>query len=101
MPETSNSEELVLAFLAEAGDDVVSGEAISDKLGLTRAAVWKHVNALRAQGYRIDALPARGYRLAEVPDRLTPLELRPLLNTHDIGRTLVAHEELASTNDRA
>ena len=101
MPPEADSEELVLAFLAEAGDEFVSGEAISDKLGLTRAAVWKHVNALRSQGYRIDAVPARGYRLAEVPDRLTALELRPLLNTHDIGRTLVAHEELASTSDLA
>ena len=39
-PESNSSEELVLSFLAEAADDYVSGEAISDKLGLTRAAVW-------------------------------------------------------------
>lgn len=95
------SEELVLAFLAEAADEFVSGEAISDKLGLTRAAVWKHVEALRSQGYRIDAVPARGYRLAGIPDRLTPLELRPLLNTHDVGRVVHWSEELGSTNDRA
>jgi BirA family biotin operon repressor/biotin-[acetyl-CoA-carboxylase] ligase len=101
MAERSDSEELVLSFLAEAVDEFVSGEAISSKLGLTRAAVWKHVEALRAQGYRIDAIPARGYRLAGVPDRLTPLEIRPLLNTHDLGRTVHWYEELGSTNDRA
>jgi BirA family biotin operon repressor/biotin-[acetyl-CoA-carboxylase] ligase len=101
MAERSDSEELVLSFLAEAVDEFVSGEAISDKLGLTRAAVWKHVAALRAQGYRIDAVPARGYRLAGVPDRLTPLEIRPLLNTHDVGRVVHWYEELESTNDRA
>jgi len=95
------SEEAVLSFLAEAGDEFVSGEAISDKLGLSRAAVWKHVNALRAQGYRIDAVPARGYRLVEIPDRLGPLELRPLLSTSDLGQTVHAFEELPSTNDRA
>lgn len=100
-PDAANSEELVLGFLAEAGDEFVSGEAISDKLGLTRAAVWKHVEALRAHGYRIDAVPARGYRLAGIPDRLTPLELRPLLNTHDLGHALHHHEVIASTNDRA
>ena len=99
--EPQNSEELVLAFLAEAGDELVSGEAISDKLGLTRTAVWKHVEALRSHGYRIDAVPARGYRLVGVPDRLTPLELRPLLNTHDLGQTLHWYEELGSTSDRA
>jgi BirA family transcriptional regulator, biotin operon repressor / biotin---[acetyl-CoA-carboxylase] ligase len=100
-PEPPNSEELVLSFLAEAGDAFISGETISDKLGLTRAAVWKHVEALRAHGYRIDAVPARGYRLAAIPDRLTALELRPLLDTHDLGRVLHTYEELGSTNDRA
>ncbi len=100
-PTVAGSEELVLSFLAEAGDEYVSGEAISDKLGLSRAAVWKHVEALRAHGYRIDALPARGYRLVEIPDRLTALELRPLLNTHDVGQVIHAYEELGSTNDRA
>jgi BirA family biotin operon repressor/biotin-[acetyl-CoA-carboxylase] ligase len=99
--EPVSSEEMVLAFLADAADDFVSGEAISDKLGLTRAAVWKHVESLRAHGYRIDAVPARGYRLAEVPDRLTPLELRPLLGTHDLGQVLHWYEEIGSTNDRA
>jgi BirA family biotin operon repressor/biotin-[acetyl-CoA-carboxylase] ligase len=97
----SGSEELVLAFLAEAGDDFVSGEAMSGKLGLSRAAVWKHVNALRGQGYRIEAVPARGYRLTAIPDRLGALEIGPLLNTQDLGQTLHFSEELPSTNDRA
>jgi BirA family biotin operon repressor/biotin-[acetyl-CoA-carboxylase] ligase len=100
-PFPSASEALVLSFLAEAGDDVVSGEAISDKLGLSRAAVWKHVEGLRRQGYRIDAVASRGYRLVEVPDRLRELELRPLLNTHDVGQVLHCHEEVGSTNDLA
>jgi BirA family biotin operon repressor/biotin-[acetyl-CoA-carboxylase] ligase len=95
------SEELVLAFLAEAADDFVSGEAISGKLGLSRAAVWKHVNALRGQGYRIEAAPSRGYRLVAIPDRLGALEIGPLLNTHDLGQALHCREELPSTNDRA
>jgi BirA family biotin operon repressor/biotin-[acetyl-CoA-carboxylase] ligase len=100
-PGRPGSEEMVLAFLAEAGDEFVSGEAISDKLGLSRAAVWKHVESLRAQGYRIDAVSARGYRLAGVPDRLGALELRPLLATHDVGQVLHWFEEVASTNDVA
>lgn len=97
----TGNEELVLAFLAEAADDFVSGEAISGKLGLSRAAVWKHVNALRGQGYRIEAAPARGYRLVAIPDRLGALEIGPLLNTHDLGQTLHCSPELPSTNDRA
>ena len=57
------NEELILSFLTEGGDEFISGAALSDKLGLSRTAVWKHVESLRKLGYRIDAAPARGYRL--------------------------------------
>src|SRR6266702_4647500 len=97
----AGSEELVLSFLAEAGDSFVSGETMSEKLGLSRTAVWKHVENLRGQGYRIDAVVARGYRLVSIPDRLSPLELGPLLTTHDLGQTLHYFEEVGSTSDLA
>jgi BirA family biotin operon repressor/biotin-[acetyl-CoA-carboxylase] ligase len=101
--ETSEQtqEELILGFLADGGEDFTSGEALSSKLGLSRTAVWKHVEALRGKGYRIEAVPARGYRLVEVPDRLTQLELSPLLSTHDLGRAVHFHETVGSTNELA
>ncbi|MBM7117281.1 biotin--[acetyl-CoA-carboxylase] ligase [Archangium primigenium] len=94
-------EELILGFLVEGRDDFLSGEALSDKLGLSRTAVWKHVESLRGKGYRIDAVPARGYRLMDVPDKLSPLELTPLLSTHHLGQGLHFHESLPSTNETA
>ncbi len=101
--ETSEQtqDELILGFLAEGGEDFTSGEALSSKLGLSRTAVWKRVEALRGQGYRIEAVSARGYRLVEVPDRLTALELGPLLSTHELGRAIHYHEVLPSTNELA
>lgn len=98
--ELSN-EEMILSFLAEGGADYISGATLSDKLGLSRTAVWKHVETLRRLGYGIEAQPARGYRLMKVPDRLTPLEVAPLLSTRDLGRTLHHFESLASTNVQA
>jgi BirA family biotin operon repressor/biotin-[acetyl-CoA-carboxylase] ligase len=95
------TEELVLGFLAEAGDDFTSGEMLSGKLGLSRTAVWKCVESLREKGYRIDAVPTRGYRLVEIPDRLTALEIAPLLNTRDIGRVIHYRDALPSTNELA
>ncbi|HEY1086189.1 MAG TPA: HTH domain-containing protein, partial [Archangium sp.] len=92
---------MILAFLAEGGDDYISGAALSDKLGLSRTAVWKHVESLRKMGYRIDAQSAKGYRLLEVPDRLTALEVSPLLSTRELGRTLHHYDELPSTNAKA
>ncbi|WP_163992633.1 biotin--[acetyl-CoA-carboxylase] ligase [Pyxidicoccus caerfyrddinensis] len=104
MPADSNEqtqEELILGFLSESGSDFTSGEALSGKLGLSRTAVWKRVEALRTKGYRIEAISARGYRLLEVPDRLTSLELAPLLTTHDLGRTVHHHDSVGSTNEVA
>ncbi|MBX7115272.1 MAG: biotin--[acetyl-CoA-carboxylase] ligase [Myxococcaceae bacterium] len=92
---------MILAFLADGGDEFTSGAALSDKLGLSRTAVWKHVEALRKMGYGIEAVPSRGYRLVEVPDRLTALELTPLLATHDVGRVIHFAESMASTNATA
>src|SRR5271163_3518526 len=97
LQETTH-EELILGLLVDGGTEFVSGEALSGKLGLSRTAVWKVVNALRRQGYRIEAVPTRGYRLLEAPDRLTALQLLPLLETHDLGRTVHAFETVDSTN---
>ncbi len=98
-PQTS--EELILSFLADGGEDFTSGEILSGKLGLSRTAVWKHVEALRHKGYRIDALPARGYRLVLIPDRLSGLEVGPMLATHDLARTIHYEQQLESTNATA
>lgn len=104
MPEAldaSTSEELILSFLADGEGEFTSGEILSGKLGLSRTAVWKHVEALRTKGYRIDAVPARGYRLVQVPDRLSGLELGPLLGSRELGRTVHYFETLESTNATA
>lgn len=93
--------QLVLEMLLESGPDFASGEALSGKLGLSRTAVWKVVNALRDRGYAIEAVPSRGYRLVRVPDRLTALEIVPLLETHDLGRTVHAFDSLPSTSELA
>lgn len=44
--------ETVLALLLREKGHFVSGEAVSAELGITRAAIWKSISALRAQGTR-------------------------------------------------
>ena len=41
----------------------LSGQALAEMFGVTRAAVWKAVFALRKEGYRIEGAPKAGYRL--------------------------------------
>ena len=40
-----------------------SGEALGQVLGVSRMAVWKHINALRMTGIDLQTLHGRGYRL--------------------------------------
>ena len=43
----------ILAILS--GGDYVSGEKISQELGISRAAVWKRIAQLREEGWQIEA----------------------------------------------
>jgi len=50
--------------------EVVSGEYLARRLGISRIAVWKQIRRLKAQGCRIAAMPNKGYMLEELPDGL-------------------------------
>lgn len=77
---------------------VISGEELGAALKVSRTAVWKHVNKLRADGYRIESVPSRGYRLLGSPDVLTGTELAAGLQTLRIGRRIVSVPVTESTN---
>jgi BirA family biotin operon repressor/biotin-[acetyl-CoA-carboxylase] ligase len=49
---------------ALSAQHAVSGSTLARRLGVTRAAVWKQIEALRALGAPIQALSGRGYLLA-------------------------------------
>lgn len=86
----------ILSLLA-SGEEV-SGEAISQQLGISRAAVWKRIEQLRAEGWTIDSAPHRGYRLRAF-DRIEPVLWTQSLTTQTLGRgeSHFAHT-LTSTN---
>lgn len=48
---------------ALAPGDLISGAGLAAQTGITRAAIWKQVEALRARGVPIEAKGAAGYRL--------------------------------------
>ena len=51
-------------------DGYVSGSEISEQLGVSRQAVWKAINNLKEEGYKIDSVTNRGYRLVAYPPHL-------------------------------
>ena len=68
------SRERVYEALAERPGEFLSGQELSRSLGISRAAVWKAVEALRRDGCQIEARTGCGYRLA-AGDRLDRREV--------------------------
>ncbi len=91
----------VLSLLKESGDRFCSGAKMSQDLGLSRAAIWKAVEALRQEGYNISSVPNRGYRLEFSPDRLSVGELSGSLADLTLGQNIIWLDSIDSTNNYA
>jgi len=85
-------------------DGYLSGETLSQRLGVSRVSVWKHIRSLKKDGYVIEASP-RGYRLMSSPDLLLPYEFPDLEQRihhfREIGSTMDVARELARKGARA
>ena len=88
----------LLTLLQSRKGEFASGEEIAEALTLSRTAVWKAANALRASGYRIEAVRNRGYRLAAGADILCKSDMEALLGTDGEGLTLEVLSCVDSTN---
>jgi BirA family biotin operon repressor/biotin-[acetyl-CoA-carboxylase] ligase len=84
------------ALLSALEDGPVDGPTLAERLGVSRAAVWKQVDALREEGFGIEA-GDDGYRVLEVPE-YGGSALRFGL---DAPYEIEYHDRIASTNDRA
>ena len=78
----------ILALLRENMPEPVSGEEISLKLGVSRTAVWKHIQSLKNAGYDIESVPKKGYILHKAPDLLRPEEIVAHLRTKWLGHNI-------------
>jgi BirA family biotin operon repressor/biotin-[acetyl-CoA-carboxylase] ligase len=76
----------------------ISGETISNELGVTRSAVWKQINELRLMGYDIQSSQKEGYKLVHSSSKLLPYEIHKKLKTQVIGTKMRYFEHTPSTN---
>lgn len=86
----------VLAMLKET-DGFLSGEAVGEALGISRAAVGNAVKSLREDGYEIESVTNRGYRLLQAPDNLNDSELFVYLGESRMER-VTCLDSVDSTN---
>lgn len=77
----------VLKALEENKGAAISGEELANRLSISRAAIWKAIQELRREGYRIDAITNKGYCLATDSDVLSAEGILPYLNVDSISVT--------------
>lgn len=87
----------VLRLLKEK-NGYLSGQEISQRLSVSRTAVWKVIKQLREEGYEIESASNRGYRLIQAPDQMTAAELGSRLSGCPLGQNILYKEEIDSTN---
>jgi len=85
---------------ALAGGDAVSGATLAKAAGVTRAAVWKQIEALRLKGVPVDAKVGGGYRLPWRTELLDGPRIRAALAPETSARVgmLEVHWDIDSTS---
>lgn len=83
------------AILAAIATGPVPGPELADRLDISRAAVWKHIEALREEGFEIES--DDGYTLTSVPEFGGAAVAFDLDAPYDIEY----HDSIPSTNARA
>lgn len=77
----------------------ISGQQISQELGVSRQAVNKAVKNLRDKGFEIESITNKGYKLTKMPATLCEEAICCYLNTKLIGKKIKVLDTVGSTND--
>lgn len=76
----------------------VSGEELANRLNISRTAIWKAIQELRREGYRIDAITNKGYCLAQDSDVLSAEGILPHIKENSMADRIHVFKSLESTN---
>ena len=91
----------VLEQLKSSSDGYVSGESLSEKLGVTRTAIWKYIKEIRGLGYEVEASTNKGYKRFVPENLINEYELSEGLDTELIGKNIIYYNSVDSTNNVA
>jgi len=87
----------LLEVFSNSNGEFVSGQKLSEQLGCSRTAVWKHIEDLRSEGYELEAVRKLGYRIISKPDKISGNEIQLGLETDVLGRSVHFEETVTST----
>ena len=96
------SQDIVLHELSlpHSGDGFISGEELALRCGISRQAVWKAVNVLRAHGAKIEAVTNKGYHLAGTGSMLSEEAVNDFL-PEELHAHVCVYNTIDSTNTEA
>lgn len=87
----------LLARLLKSGGEPISGQQLADDFGVSRTAVWKHIQALQEEGYILETVKKKGYVLKSVPDRMDAARIQAFLQTEQVGQVIHHYDTVDST----
>lgn len=89
-------DEILKRFLSANGEPI-SGQRLADDLGISRTAIWKHLQTLQEEGYTFETIKKKGYVLMTKPDKVEAPRVTAFLKTERFGQTIHYLEECTST----
>lgn len=93
----------LIDLLAKASkkEEFISGQLLSEKLNISRSAIWKHMNELKKDGYIIEGISRKGYKIISFPNKLSENTIKWGLNTDWLGHHIIHKESVSSTQKLA
>ncbi len=93
-----STKDSVLKILEQNKGDFVSSRILTEETGVSRNAVWKAINDLKASGYEIESVTNKGYKLEEDSDIISLQAIDQFLKNKKLLDKISVFDELESTN---
>lgn len=92
-----DKKEKILLSIILSGKNGISGNKLAGELGVSRNAVWKYIEMLRNEGYKIEANQGKGYVIAN-PDVMSEEYISYMINNKF---PVYYYKSISSTNTEA
>lgn len=97
----SSTRNKLIKILSEKKGEYISGQELSEKLQVSRSAIWKHMNELKKDGYIIEGVAKKGYRIISAPKTVTENTIMWGLETKWLGKNVIHRDSIESTQTLA
>lgn len=91
----------LIELLETSDDQFVSGQSLSNKLNISRSAIWKHMKELEKDGYQIEGVSRKGYRIVQSPDKVSANTIQWGLKTSWLGKRIIHKTSTTTTQQIA